>query len=57
MRSSVSIVKCRDYEEEKVLTALRQAIDLIGGIQAFVVRAVTSSLNRISYTENLQKKL
>lgn len=36
MRSSVSIVKCRDYEEEKVLTALRQAIDLIGGIQAFV---------------------
>ena len=36
MRSSVSIVKCKDYEEEKVLSALRRAIDLIGGIQAFV---------------------
>jgi uncharacterized protein (DUF362 family)/Pyruvate/2-oxoacid:ferredoxin oxidoreductase delta subunit len=36
MRSSVSIVKCQDYEEGKVLSALRQSIDLIGGIQAFV---------------------
>jgi uncharacterized protein (DUF362 family)/Pyruvate/2-oxoacid:ferredoxin oxidoreductase delta subunit len=36
MKSSVSIVKCRDYDEEKVLSALRQAIYLIGGIQAFV---------------------
>jgi uncharacterized protein (DUF362 family)/ferredoxin len=36
MESSVSIVKCKDYDEEKVLSALRQAIDLIGGIQAFV---------------------
>jgi uncharacterized protein (DUF362 family)/Pyruvate/2-oxoacid:ferredoxin oxidoreductase delta subunit len=38
MESSVSIVKCKDYDEEKVLSALRQAIDLIGGIQAFVNR-------------------
>jgi uncharacterized protein (DUF362 family)/Pyruvate/2-oxoacid:ferredoxin oxidoreductase delta subunit len=36
MESSVSIVKCKDYDEEKVLSALRQAIDLIGGIRAFV---------------------
>lgn len=36
MESSVSIVKCEDYDEEKVLSALRQAIDLIGGIQVFV---------------------
>jgi uncharacterized protein (DUF362 family)/Pyruvate/2-oxoacid:ferredoxin oxidoreductase delta subunit len=36
MRSSVSIVKCQDYDEDKVLSALRQSIDLIGGIQTFV---------------------
>ncbi len=36
MESPVAIVKCKNYDEEKVLTALRQAIDLIGGIQAFV---------------------
>jgi len=36
MKSSVSIVKCRDYDEGKVLSALRQSIDLIGGIQTFV---------------------
>lgn len=36
MKSSVSIVKCREYDEERVLSALRQAIDLIGGIQAFI---------------------
>ncbi|HVP80224.1 MAG TPA: DUF362 domain-containing protein [Thermodesulfobacteriota bacterium] len=36
MKSSVSIVKCRDYDENKVLSALRQSIDLIGGIQTFV---------------------
>jgi len=36
MKSSVSIVKCRNYDESKVLSALRQSIDLIGGIQTFV---------------------
>jgi len=36
MESSVSIVKCKDYDEERILSALRQAIGLIGGIQAFV---------------------
>jgi uncharacterized protein (DUF362 family)/Pyruvate/2-oxoacid:ferredoxin oxidoreductase delta subunit len=36
MKSSVSIVKCQNYDEDKVLSALRQSIDLIGGIQSFV---------------------
>jgi uncharacterized protein (DUF362 family)/Pyruvate/2-oxoacid:ferredoxin oxidoreductase delta subunit len=36
MKSSVSIVKCQNYDEARVFSALRQAIDLIGGIQAFV---------------------
>ena len=36
MKSSVSIVKCQNYDEEKVLGGLRQSIDLIGGIRAFV---------------------
>jgi uncharacterized protein (DUF362 family)/Pyruvate/2-oxoacid:ferredoxin oxidoreductase delta subunit len=36
MKSSVSIIKCQDYDEGKVLSTLRQSIDLIGGIQNFV---------------------
>jgi len=36
MKSSVSIVKCQNYDEDKVLSALRRSIDLIGGIQTFV---------------------
>jgi uncharacterized protein (DUF362 family)/ferredoxin len=36
MKSSVSIVKCQNYYEDKVLNGLRQSIDLIGGIQTFV---------------------
>ncbi|OGP89053.1 MAG: hypothetical protein A2157_02410 [Deltaproteobacteria bacterium RBG_16_47_11] len=36
MKSSVSIVKCQNYEEAKVLSALRQSIGLIGGIQNYV---------------------
>ena len=36
MKSSVSIVKCQNYDEGRVLSALRQSIDLIGGIQTFV---------------------
>jgi uncharacterized protein (DUF362 family)/Pyruvate/2-oxoacid:ferredoxin oxidoreductase delta subunit len=36
MKSSVSIVKCQNYDEGGVLRALRQSIDLIGGIQTFV---------------------
>ena len=36
MKSSVSIVKCKDYDEEKVIVALRESIHLIGGMQTFV---------------------
>ncbi len=36
MKSSVSIVKCQDYDEDRVLSAIRQSLDLIGGIQTFV---------------------
>jgi uncharacterized protein (DUF362 family)/Pyruvate/2-oxoacid:ferredoxin oxidoreductase delta subunit len=36
MKSSVSIVKCQDYNEDKVLRGLRESIDLIGGIQTFI---------------------
>lgn len=38
MKSTVSIVKCRKYDEEEVLKALRRSIDLIGGIDSFVRR-------------------
>ena len=36
MKSSVSIVRCQDYDEEKVLTALRRSVSLFGGVQAFI---------------------
>ena len=36
MKSSVSIVQCQDYNEEEVISALRESINLIGGIQTFV---------------------
>ena len=36
MKSTVSIVKCQNYDERNVLGGLRQSIDLIGGIGAFV---------------------
>jgi len=48
MESSVSIVKCKDYGEEKVLSALRQAIDLIGGIQAFVNKGSRARLGALA---------
>ena len=38
MKSSVSIVKCQNYDEGKVLDALRRSIDLIGGIHSFIKR-------------------
>src|SRR4030042_3094234 len=38
MEGSVSIVKCQTYDEKEVQKALRQSIDLIGGIQSFVKR-------------------
>jgi membrane protease YdiL (CAAX protease family) len=34
--STVSIVKCSDYERAKVDVAIREAIDLLGGIERYV---------------------
>lgn len=36
MTSSVSIVRCEDYKQERVHEAVRRAIDLLGGIQTFI---------------------
>jgi len=48
MKSTVSIIKCPSYDEEKVLQALRKSIDLIGGIENFVRRG-----NRVLLKPNL----
>ncbi len=48
MKSSVSIIRCENYDEKKVLTALRQSIDLIGGVQAFISKG-----NRVLLKPNL----
>ena len=36
MKSSVSIVRCKNYDDDEVLRGLRRSIDLIGGIELFV---------------------
>ncbi len=36
MKTPVSVVKCSNYDEEKVLKVLRSSIDLLGGIQNYV---------------------
>ncbi|MCP4648982.1 MAG: DUF362 domain-containing protein [PVC group bacterium] len=36
MKSKVSIVKCSDYDKERIYKAVKGSIDLIGGIEAFV---------------------
>ncbi len=48
MKSSVSIVRCENYDEKKVLMALRQSVDLIGGAQAFISKG-----NRVLLKPNL----
>jgi len=48
MKSTVSIIKCPSYDEEKVLQALRKSIDLIGGIENFVRKG-----NRVLLKPNL----
>jgi uncharacterized protein (DUF362 family)/Pyruvate/2-oxoacid:ferredoxin oxidoreductase delta subunit len=48
MKSSVSIVRCQSYDEEEVLKRLRQAIDLLGGIEHFVQKG-----NRVLLKPNL----
>lgn len=34
--SDVSLVRCADYDRDRVLSAVRRAIDLLGGIEVFV---------------------
>src|SRR4030042_1270702 len=48
MKSSVSIVRCQNYDEDEVLRGLRQSIDLIGGIELFVKKG-----NRVLIKPNL----
>ena len=35
-KSKVAIVKCEDYQEEKVYEAVRDSVDLLGGIGGFI---------------------
>jgi uncharacterized protein (DUF362 family)/Pyruvate/2-oxoacid:ferredoxin oxidoreductase delta subunit len=48
MKSSVSIVRCPNYDEDMVLSGLQRSIDLIGGIQTFVKKG-----NRVLIKPNL----
>jgi uncharacterized protein (DUF362 family)/Pyruvate/2-oxoacid:ferredoxin oxidoreductase delta subunit len=48
MKSTVSIVKCQNYDEDKVLERLRTAIGLLGGIGQFVQKG-----NRVLLKPNL----
>ena len=48
MKSSVSIVRCPNYDEDTVLSGLQRSIDLIGGIQTFVKKG-----NRVLIKPNL----
>jgi uncharacterized protein (DUF362 family)/Pyruvate/2-oxoacid:ferredoxin oxidoreductase delta subunit len=48
MKSTVSIVKCQNYDEDKVLEGLRTAIGLLGGIEHFVQKG-----NRVLLKPNL----
>jgi uncharacterized protein (DUF362 family) len=48
MKSSVSIVRCPNYDKDKVLSGLQRSIDLIGGIQTFVKKG-----NRVLIKPNL----
>jgi len=36
MNAKVSIVKCKDYEPTRVLEQLKKALDLLGGVSAFI---------------------
>jgi uncharacterized protein (DUF362 family)/Pyruvate/2-oxoacid:ferredoxin oxidoreductase delta subunit len=48
MKSSVSIVRCQNYDEDEVLRGLRKAIGLLGGIEHFVQKG-----NRVLLKPNL----
>lgn len=48
--STVSLVRCADYDRERVYAAVRRAVDLIGGMEAFV-----KSGDRVLIKPNLLK--
>jgi len=48
LTSTVAIVRCRDYSKSNVSTAIREAVDLLGGIENFVQPA-----NRVLLKPNL----
>ena len=48
MKSTVSIVKCQNYDEDEVLRGLRKVIGLLGGIEQFVQNG-----NRVLLKPNL----
>ena len=48
MKSSVSIIKCPNYDEGEVLKGLRKAVGLLGGIEQFVQKG-----NRVLLKPNL----
>jgi uncharacterized protein (DUF362 family)/Pyruvate/2-oxoacid:ferredoxin oxidoreductase delta subunit len=56
MKSTVSIVRCQNYDEGSVLGALRRSIDLIGGIQNFVKKGSRVLLKpNLLYGKNPEK--
>ena len=34
--SKVSIVKCEDYDNDRIMTAVFRSIELLGGVGAFI---------------------
>jgi len=48
MKSTVSVVKCQTYDEKEVMKAIRQSIDLLGGINTFIKAG-----NRVLLKSNL----
>jgi uncharacterized protein (DUF362 family) len=50
MSTEVSIVRCPDYDQKIIMSSVRRAVDLVGGIHAFV-----NSGERILLKPNLLK--
>ena len=47
-KARVSIVRCPDYSDKSVLAAVKEAVDLLGGLEAFIERG-----NRVLLKPNL----
>lgn len=44
MKATVAIVRCEDYEPAKVFRAVKEAVDLLGGMEAFVSQGASALL-------------